>query len=242
MGTRTLTGWVVPGEGSIYGLQSGADSVRDVVDVLDAEPLLPREIVTLALWTAEYYAAGAGEALATAMPPQSAVFSRRVAVLTGAGRANELQIGLRRRALDLLREHGELTVDSLVRRVAAEASGAKEGKGAVDGLIRDGLIEITQPLTGRREAFRTVARIRLTALADDDVRRGKRQGELIGLLRGAPEGLTARELAARGLTWDIAKRLAATGLAAIDQVRVDRDPFEHAALSTQHQAPSTQHP
>ena len=248
VGTRTITGWMVGEAGSIHNLQSAGSAapakVRDLIDVLDVEPLLPADIVTLALWTAEYYAAGAGEALATAMPPQSAVFSRRVAALTDAGRANELQIGPRRRALDLLREHGELTVDSLVRRVSAEAAGAKEGKGAVDGLVRDGLIEITQPLAGRREAFRTVARIRLTALADDDVRRGKRQGELIELLRGAPEGLTARELAARGIPWDVAKRLAATGLAAIDQLRVDRDPFEHAALRTGHPAPSTgtEHP
>ncbi len=236
-----MTGWVLP-HTALSTEHTAPGTLRDLIDVLDVEPLLPPDIVKLALWTAEYYAAGAGEALATAMPPQSAVFSRRVAVLTDAGRANELQIGPRRRALDLLREHGELTVDSLVRRVAAEASGVKEGKGAVDGLVRDGLVEITQPLAGRREAFRTVARIRLTALADDDVRRGKRQGELIELLRGAPEGLTARELAGRGLTWDIARRLAATGLAAIDQLRVDRDPFEHAVLPQPHAAPAQQHP
>ena len=240
IGTRTITGWVVP-HAAQSAEHAAPGTLRDLSDVLDAEPLLPPEIVTLALWTAEYYAAGAGEALATAMPPQSAVFSRRVAMLTDTGRANELQIGPRRLALDLLREHGELTVDSLVRRVSADARSAKDAKGAIDGLVRDGLIEITQPLAGRREAFRTVARIRLTALADDEVKRGKRQTELIELLRGAPEGLTGRELAARGITWDIARRLAATGLAAIDQVRVDRDPFEHAALSTstEHSAPST---
>ncbi len=230
MGTRTITGWVVPEQAG--NRQPTTDNLRDLTDVLDAEPLLPPEIVTLALWTAEYYAAGAGEALATAMPPQSAVYSRRVAALTDSGRANEMQIGPRRRALELLREHGELTVDSLTKRLE-DARGAK---GAVDGLVRDGLIAITQPLAGRREAFRTVARIRLTALADDEVRRGKKQGELIDILRGAPDGMTARELAARGITWDVAKRLAATGLAAIDQLRVDRDPFEHAALRPQHAA------
>ena len=236
MGTRTLTGWVVPHQHASTE-HPAPGSVKDILDVFDATPLLPLDIVTLALWTAEYYAAGAGEALATAMPPQSAVFSRRVARLTEAGRANQLQVGPRRRALDLLREHDSLAVDSLVRRLAGEAKGAK---GAIEGLVRDGLVEIAQPLAGRADAFRTLARVRLTAMADGtEAPRGKKQAELLALLRGAPEGLTARELAARGIGWDTAKRLAATGLAAIDQMRVDRDPFEHAALSTQHSAPST---
>ncbi len=247
MGTRTLTGFVVE---SANDQQPTTNNLRDVVDVLDTEPLLPPEIVALAVWTAEYYAAGVGEALAAAAPPQSAVFSRRVARLTPAGEANEMQVGPRRLALDLLREHRELTVDSLMKRlgegVSAGPQRAKAGaKGAIDGLVRDGLVEIAQPLAGRREAFRTVNRTRLTALADDAVvPRGTKQKELIELLRGAPEGLTSRDLADRGLTWDVAKRLAAAGLAAIDQVRVERDPFEHAALSTgtEHAAPSPQHP
>ena len=225
VGTRTVTGWVVPGGGSIYNLQSGqgesTGTIRPLIDVLDPAPLLPREILDLALWTAEYYIAGPGEALAAAMPPQSAVFSRRVAELTAAGRANELQVGLRKRALDLLREHGALALASLIRRLEDRAA-----QGAVDGLLRDGLIAMTQPLAGRRDAFRSVARVRLTALGEDPaVTRQKRQGELLGLLRGAPDGMTARELGAHGIGWDVARRLAASGLAQIAQLRLDRDPF-----------------
>jgi len=244
VGTRKVTGWVIPHQHQHLAPSTqhvAPGTLKDLLEVLDPSPLLPREIVDLALWTADYYLAGPGEALATAMPPQSAVFSRRVVSLTDAGRANELQVGLRRRALDLLREHGTLAVDSLIRRLEDRTA-----KGAVDGLLRDGLIAMTQPLEGRREAFRTVARVRLTALGDDPaVTRPKRQGELLALLRGAPDGLTARELDARGIGWDVAKRLAASGLAAIDQVRIDRDPFATAApgtaLSTEHSAPSTQH-
>ncbi|HUF23537.1 MAG TPA: primosomal protein N' [Vicinamibacterales bacterium] len=218
VGTRTVTGWVVPPEPNG---EQGTGNLKELLEVLDPEPLLPREIVDLALWTADYYLAGPGEALAAAMPPQSAVFSRRVVSLTEVGRANELQVGLRRRALDLLREHDTLAVDSLIRRLEDRTA-----KGAVDGLLRDGLVAISQPLEGRREAFRSVARVRLTALGDDPaVTRPKRQGELLALLRGTPDGLTSRELDARGIGWDVAKRLAASGLAAIDQVRIDRNPF-----------------
>ncbi len=224
VGTRQVTGFVVPAAGTVASAsnqQPATSNLRDVVEILDPSPLLPREIVDLALWTADYYLAGPGEALATAMPPQSAVFTKRVAQLTEAGEANHLQVGLRKQALDLLREHGTLTIESLARRLDSP-----QGKGAVDGLVRDGLIAMTQPLAGRRDAFRTVARVRLTALGDDpQLTRAKRQGELLELLRGAPDGFTARELDARGIGWDVAKRLAASGLAAIDQVQLERDPF-----------------
>jgi len=45
--------------------------LRDIARVLDAEPFLPPMVVDLALWVAEYYAAGPGDALAVAMPPAS---------------------------------------------------------------------------------------------------------------------------------------------------------------------------
>src|SRR5688572_2305557 len=59
-----------------------ASAIRDVVDVLDRESFLPEDIVRLALWVAEYYACGAGEALATAMPPRAWIESERHAQLT----------------------------------------------------------------------------------------------------------------------------------------------------------------
>jgi len=43
--------------------------VKDLTDVVDREPFVPPAIVDLALWVAEYYAAGPGDALALALPP-----------------------------------------------------------------------------------------------------------------------------------------------------------------------------
>ena len=229
VGARKVTGWALPTTGTAAPTISEEPHrkhpphLKELLEVIDSEPLLPREIVDLALWTADYYLAGPGEALATAMPPQSSVFSRRVVQLTAAGHANPLQVGLRARALDLLREHGALAPDSLARRLADP-----DAKGAVEGLIRDGLAELSQPMAGRRDAFRSIARVRLTALGlDPDTTRPKRQGELLQLLRGAPDGLTSRDLDARGLGWDTAKRLAAAGLAVIDQVRLERNPLKN---------------
>lgn len=229
IGSRSVTGWVIPSDTSTRDASSTrARALKDLKDVLDEHPLLPPEIVALALWVADYYAAGPGEALQAAMPPQSAVFTKRVVRLTVVGEANEMQIGLRRQALDLLREHGELGVDALSRRL-----GRRDAKGAIDGLVRDGLIEIGTPLVGRREGFRMEQRVRATSLAEDAVQpRGRKQQELLMLLRGTPDGLSARDLASRDIGWDTAKRLAAAGLAAIERVRVDRDPFTAASMPT----------
>ena len=65
LGSRTVTGIVV-GESP----PADGQSVKPVVDVLDDDAFLPDAVVDLALWVAEYYMAGPGEALAAAMPPK----------------------------------------------------------------------------------------------------------------------------------------------------------------------------
>jgi primosomal protein N' (replication factor Y) len=82
-GTRKVTGvvvreHVVPPEGI---------TPLDVSDVLDEEPALPRELVELCLWVAEYYEAPPGEALRAALPAGSGIAARGVVTLTEAGRA-----------------------------------------------------------------------------------------------------------------------------------------------------------
>ncbi len=78
--------------------QPGSDAFKEVVETIDAEPFLPAAVLHLALWIAEYYACGPGDAVAAAMPPfawsrkgltaarASAFKIRRVARLTDAGR------------------------------------------------------------------------------------------------------------------------------------------------------------
>ena len=49
-----------------------AEHQAKVIEVLDVEPFLPPAVVDLAMWVAEYYACGPGDALAAAMPPAKA--------------------------------------------------------------------------------------------------------------------------------------------------------------------------
>ncbi len=65
LGSRTVTGCVV--DASLA--QPTEAALRPVTTVVDEEPFLPSTVVDLALWVADYYAAGPGDALAMALPP-----------------------------------------------------------------------------------------------------------------------------------------------------------------------------
>ena len=97
LGQRVVSGCVVADGGQGDGdTRSPATpgQLRDLLASLDPEPYLPRDVVDLALWVAEYYACGPGESLAAAMPPLALSASgrsdgfrkERVARLTPAGR------------------------------------------------------------------------------------------------------------------------------------------------------------
>lgn len=56
--------------GVVIALHPGeADGLKDILAVIDAEPLVSPEIVDLLLWCARYYHAGIGACLALAFPP-----------------------------------------------------------------------------------------------------------------------------------------------------------------------------
>ncbi len=243
VGTRTMTGCVL-GRDSGVGIRESetrdpADPrtpnpepqsvYRDIIDILDDEPFLPEGVVWLASWVAEYYACGAGEAVAAAMPPRAWIESERYARITDTGHARLLQErGLRREVLEGLTGDKPVRVDRLGRN-------GRGVHGALIGLARDGLVEITRPLKGTAAAFRTVRTARLTAQGHDiaggsepdaALRLGSRQREALALLAGAPDGLETSALAERGIGAQSLSRLARLGLLSFERRRVERDPFD----------------
>ncbi len=164
-------------------------SIRSVLAVLDEDAFLPPDVVTLASWVADYYASGAGEAMASAMPPRAWVESERYAQITGLGEARLLtERGPRRRVLEALSGAKPVRMDLLMRRGGPASRGARgaatqgaarsqatqlptptlaslaSGSYAVlTGLERDGLVQITQPLKGTADASRTLRVATITA-------------------------------------------------------------------------------
>ena len=261
LGNRTVTGCVLAAPAAAApGLESDHDSdhesnIKAIEEVLDREVFLPDEVIDLALWVAEYYAAGPGEALATAMPPLAGIESRRRVSLTDAGRASlesDAAATGRTAVLRALAASEPLTYGALARAVAVAGSsstarrrgGLRQLASQVARLASDGLVSVIQPLEGKAAAFRTERLVMLTAQGherfDDDAtsgdergaprpRLGARQREALDLLRGVAGGISASDLRQKGVSSDTVKRLLSHGLVAVTRRRVDRDPFITAA-------------
>jgi primosomal protein N' (replication factor Y) len=88
LGARIVTG-IVMDNASASGMEESA--VKPVKEVLDAEAFVPAEVIELARWTAEYYAAGPGDTITAVLPPMArggrsdAHKTIRVAAITAAG-------------------------------------------------------------------------------------------------------------------------------------------------------------
>jgi primosomal protein N' (replication factor Y) (superfamily II helicase) len=96
-------------------------------------------------------------------------------------------------------------------------------------------------LTNRGDAFLTRQTVSLTAEGHDLAARiavgprcapselprglGSRQKEVLLVLRGAPDGLSLAELAARGISGAVLSRLRSMGLVIARKERIERDPF-----------------
>ncbi|HET7696719.1 MAG TPA: primosomal protein N' [Vicinamibacterales bacterium] len=228
LGKRTLTGIVIA-QGSDPGLtpfgRGEAVEVRPLVDVLETEPFLPAHVVELATWVADYYAAGVGEAIATAMPPRAWIESERHVAITDAGEARLLvERGARREMLEHLTGGRVVSVAALSRK-------AKGAAAIVAALEADGCVSLTRPLKGTADASRTVRVAVLTAQGAEqtEIKLGVRQQQALDLLRGAPDGMPLADLADEDIPSESVARLAQLGLVTIERRRVERDPFESGA-------------
>jgi len=92
LGKRTVTGIIVDPTGSLDTGQTPPDKIKSILEILDEEAFLPNDVVDLALWVAEYYACGAGDALAAAVPSTQAHKTIRIAVLTAQGHDQQAPI------------------------------------------------------------------------------------------------------------------------------------------------------
>ena len=230
LGTRVLTGCVIARDAT-----SDPSDLKLLIDLLDTTPLLPADVVELALWVGDYYASGPGPAVAAAMPPKAWVVSERHAQITPAGRAalsGQLREG-RRQVLDLLTDGGAHPVARLARAIAETQGGPETRQGGLyarlTALARDELITLSQPLKGSASAFKSISVARATPHGLEMLERGLLQGarqlDALRLLSGAPSGIALTALVSQGISRDTVRRLALRGALTSTREVVERDPW-----------------
>src|SRR5579862_26092 len=163
LGSRAVTGIVMAVGVDAAGVEEAG--IKPIRQLLDAQAFIPADVIELARWTAEYYAAGAGEMITAVLPPKA--------------------------------RGGDVSGHKTVRVAAITVAGTATLQPGGDG---------GRPLT-------------------------ERQQRALELLAAAPDGVATSLLAADGIAADAVARLVARGLISVRQERIDRDPFDTAALA-----------
>jgi primosomal protein N' (replication factor Y) len=247
---RHVTGIVAevnPRPGEEVGAGSGGTPIRDLVDVFDERPFLPSTITDLALWVADYYLCGPGEAIAAAVPPGAWLQSGYRVRITDVGQAQAIvgvpsdRSGLRAAMLQRLPPGKWVPLGAIASRLKG-TPGRKSRRvpalALARALEREGLVQIEEVLRGQVAAFRTrrvaapttagIEAARILASGSEDVmlaRLGPKQRSALLALVGHPEGHPVAALAGQGVSTDALARLAARGLVTFRREEAGRDPF-----------------
>lgn len=159
--------------------------IKDVLEVIDEEPLVTPPLLDLAAWVADYYLTPPGECYRLIFPPEGVRASRAIARLAVA--ATEAPDDELVQAL----ADGPLPVSTLTRRLG------KDPTSHLARLRRAGIVVIAQEIDAP-----TFTEIRLAWLADPTVEpKGKPQTELLARLRAAGAAVPVADLVRDHPSW-----------------------------------------
>ena len=203
-GTRRVVG-VSMGRGEM----PARGALKDVLEVIDEEPLVMPPLLDLAAWAADYYLAPPGECYRLAFPPEGVRASRAIVRLTGDP---GLQAG---DPLVALLADGPLPMSTLVRRYGRDP-GAR-----LNRLRKAGLVVVEQQI--EQTSF---SEVRLAWLAEPAAPvKGKAQKELIERLRQANAAVPVADLVRDHPSWrGSLDTLIERGIVKITTERRDRSP------------------
>lgn len=122
--------------------------IRDIIAVLDPDPILDQVLLKLSLWISQYYVTSLGEVLATILPPHARIEIQEIVV----ARTNEEKFGnpMEHAILTTVRRNkGGITLKSLSRKM-----GGVNFSKALAQLKADGLIDIRERIPGERRRMR----------------------------------------------------------------------------------------
>lgn len=162
-GKRVLTGVIVE-----IGNSADVKDTKDVLELLDNEPVFSSSMLVFARWLADYYMASLGETLKTMLPqgmsPESVVRVSAVQRPTPEELQQMERRAPRRAALlqELLKHNGDISVGYLENAVGSSTIAAQ-----LEALENEGFVERHRTMTREIHA-KTARAIRLTALAADE--------------------------------------------------------------------------
>ncbi|HEX6279246.1 MAG TPA: hypothetical protein VFZ49_04445, partial [Pyrinomonadaceae bacterium] len=195
-GRRTLTGYAVGFPARLDPRTDlDPDSIRDVLDLIDDEPLITGEILELTHWAADYYAASWGEMLKASLPAGINAAVDQVVSITSKGRLELVNnAASKKRSTQIL---GRLASDGdLEFKTLSNEFGDAAAKRAVRELANSGLVSIrfeTATPTARPKRRKAVKLVQSTP---DDVSLTEPQQRVIEALKKTDQPIAFTDLLA----------------------------------------------
>ncbi|MBI3988767.1 MAG: primosomal protein N' [candidate division NC10 bacterium] len=230
LGRRLVTGYIV-------GLSEEADfpQVKELQEILDAQPILDEHLLALTRWLADHYLSPLGLAIRVALPPGIDTYTKPFLVFKGAPPFERLR-GLpfpARELLALLQEEERLPLSRVKRRY-----NTPEVETVIRGLQKDGIIAVEAILIPPRvkpkwERFVVPLQVKetLAEAAVDLERKAPGQAKLLQEL--VREGGPLKAAEAKAIAGSSALHgLLTKGLVALERREVVRDPFRGPTLTT----------
>ena len=175
LGRGLVTGYIVDISDQLRPSSTLSDSsVKDVVRVLDATPLITPEVLEVTRWVSDYYGSPWGEVIKGALPPGISPGIVQFLRLTPSGESHLVKLDgddqtTKSRLLRAIAEAGEINVDGVAKSVPKA-----QATRAVKELQKNGLIEALQKTTlssAKPKTQRVVSLSKRLLTADAQTRR-----------------------------------------------------------------------
>ncbi|MFQ5839598.1 MAG: primosomal protein N' [Candidatus Methylomirabilales bacterium] len=144
LGGRLVTGYLVE-----RVAHTTVSRLKELSEVLDADPLLDAELLALTRWVADYYMAAWGEVIRSALPPGIDAATRRLVRLTPVGRAALHQRRATPREMLLLKSLLDADAAVAVQRLTRHLP-RREGSLLVKRLAHRGWVDLETTLVPAR--------------------------------------------------------------------------------------------
>ncbi len=228
-GKRSVTGYVVEVHPDLPA-DIDESIIKDVIEVLDSEPLLTDEIMRLAKWTAEYYAASWGEVLKATLPAGINAVAANIYSITENGRSALASArstkALKWQVLQHLTESENASERGLEKQFGS--AGAKRAARELLGLGH--IAAVRQRVEAKVKAKRQKAVRLINAVADEKPLTDVQQ-KIVDKLREAGGEMLFTELLERADTGaSPINTLAKRGFLEVNIRDVRRDPLADATL------------
>ena len=228
-GTRVLVpfrnevriGWVVGG-----GDGTAPAGLRPLLDVLDAAPTVPDDLLRLCRWMADYYLAPLGVALRAALPAVLADTARDYLAATPGSDGEPSLPPRARQLLETLRAAAAPKSVTALRRALGKGSIWPEVRVLAErGLITHETVPPAEPPVHTRRVVRLVRWLGDLAEREALFGRARRQNDAYAWLEAAGGGADLAAVLEQGFARAVIAGLEEKGLVAVAAEETMRDPF-----------------